>query len=144
VLHKVTASMVMEVGVKGESLVRKKDKGLAEVEAYLAALPPDARNALQTLRKTISEAAPGAEEGFSYGVPAFRLDGRPLVAYSASKQHCSLYPMSGSVMIAYARDLERFDTLKGTIHFTPERPLPASLVKKLVKARIAEVRKKKQ
>jgi uncharacterized protein YdhG (YjbR/CyaY superfamily) len=134
--------MVMEVGVKDESRVRKEDKGSAEVEAYLAALSPDARNTLQTLRKTISEAAPGAEEGFSYGVPAFRLDGRPLVAYSASKKYCSLYPMSGSVISAHARDLERFDTLKGTIHFSPERPLPASLVKKLVKARIAEVRKK--
>lgn len=135
--------MMMEVGVTGESRVRKKDKGSAEVEAYLAALPPDASNALQTLRKTISEAAPGAEEGFSYGVPAFKLDGRPLVAYSASKKHCSLYPMSGSVISAHARDLKRFDTLKGTIHFSPERPLPASLVRKLVKARIAEVRKTK-
>jgi len=124
--------------------VRKKDTGSAEVDAYLEALPLEARKALRMLRKTIGEAAPGSEEGFSYGVPAFRLDGRPLVAYSASKNHCSLYPMSGSVMNAYARELERYDTLKGTIHFSPERPLPTSLVKKLVKARIAEVRKRKK
>jgi uncharacterized protein YdhG (YjbR/CyaY superfamily) len=123
---------------------KAKPYGPRDVDAYLAALPPDARKALQKLRKTIGEAAPGAEESFSYGVPAFRLEGRPIVCYGASKKHCSLYPMSPSVMKAYARDLEMYSTSKGTIRFSPDRPLPSPLVKKLVKARIAELRKTKE
>lgn len=111
------------------------------VDAYLASVPADARAALQRLRKAISAAAPGAEESFSYGLPAFRLDGRPLVCYGASKNHCSFYPMSPAVIRAHAGDLKRYDTSKGTIRFAPETPLPPTLVRKLVTARIAELRK---
>lgn len=118
-----------------------KPKGSTEVDAYLAGLTPEYRRALERLRKTIREAAPSAEEGFSYGVPAFRVEGRALIGYSASKDHCSLYPMSGTVILTLARDLEPYHTLKGTIHFSPGKPLPASLVKKLVQARMAEIRK---
>jgi uncharacterized protein YdhG (YjbR/CyaY superfamily) len=122
---------------------KSSPQGSKAVDTYLATLPPESRRALQRIRQTIAQAAPGAEEGFSYGVPAFRLDGHPLAAYSASKKHCSYYPMSGDVLSAFARDLRAYDTLKGTIHFTPEKPLPAALVKRLVKARIAELRTSK-
>jgi uncharacterized protein YdhG (YjbR/CyaY superfamily) len=113
--------------------------GSREVDKYLAGLPPDAQAALQKLRKTIAGAATGATEGFSYGVPAFRLEGRPIVAYGASRKHCSLYPMSPLVLQSFAGDLAEYETSKGTIRFTPDRPLPASLVKRIVKARIAEL-----
>jgi uncharacterized protein YdhG (YjbR/CyaY superfamily) len=115
----------------------------ADVEAYLASVPADARAALRKLREAVAAAAPGAEEGFSYGLPAFRLDGRPLVCYGASKRHCSFYPMSPAVITAHAADLEGFDTSKGTIRFAAGKPLPSALVRKLVRARIAELRKSK-
>jgi uncharacterized protein YdhG (YjbR/CyaY superfamily) len=122
---------------------KSNPQGSKAVDAYLATLPPESRRTLQKIRQAIAQAAPEAEEGFSYGVPAFRLDGRPLAAYSASKKHCSYYPMSGDVLSAFARDLRAYDTLKGTIHFSSEKPLPAALVKRLVKARIAELRSSK-
>lgn len=108
------------------------------IDAYLAALPPDQCAALEKLRKTIQAAAPGAEECISYGLPAFRLDGRALVAFGAAAKHCSFFPMSGTAVAAHQADLRAFDTSKGTIRFRPDKPLPATLVRKLVKARIAE------
>jgi uncharacterized protein YdhG (YjbR/CyaY superfamily) len=116
-------------------------RGAAAVDTYLASAPAGARTALQRLRKVISAAAPGADEGLSYGIPTFRLDGRPVVWYAAWKQHCSLYPIP-AVMRADA-GLKAHETSKGTIRFLPTRPVPASLVRKLVKARIAELRKPK-
>jgi uncharacterized protein YdhG (YjbR/CyaY superfamily) len=107
-------------------------------EGYLAAVSDDKRAALEELRKTILEAAPGAEECISYGLPAFRLDGRILVAYGAAARHCSLYPMSAATEEAFRDDLQDYETSKGTIRFQPDHPLPASLVRKLVMARIAE------
>ncbi len=110
-----------------------------DLEAYFASLSADKRAALQKLREAIRGAAPEAEEGFSYGLPAFRLGGRPLVCYGASTRHCSFYPMSPAVIRAHAKDLKKYETSKGTIRFAPARPLPASLVRKLVGARIAEL-----
>ena len=114
-------------------------RGARDVDAYLASLPSEAATALRKLREAIRGIAPTAEEGFSYGLPAFRLGGRPLVCYGASKQHCSFYPMSPAVMEDLASDLAAYDTSKGTIRFSPEKPLPLPLVRKLVKARIAEL-----
>lgn len=109
-----------------------------EVDDYLAKLPEEARAALEKLRKTIRAAAPKATEGFSYGIPAFKLHGRPLVSYAALKNHCSFFPMSPAVIEAHPKELEPYDTSKGTIRFSVDKPLPAALVRKLVKARIAE------
>jgi uncharacterized protein YdhG (YjbR/CyaY superfamily) len=91
------------------------------------------------LRKTIRAAVPRAEEYISYGLAAFRLDGKPLVAFGASAKHCAFYPMSGTIVAAHKDDLKAYETSKGTIRFQTDKPLPASLVRKLVKARITEI-----
>jgi uncharacterized protein YdhG (YjbR/CyaY superfamily) len=120
-------------------------RGPADVDEYLATLPAARRAALQTLRKTIAAAAPRAEEGFSYSLPAFRLGGRPLVCYgAAAKGHCSFFPMSPAVIEAHAADLTRWETSKGTIRFAPDTPLPVALIRKIVRARIAELEGKRK
>jgi uncharacterized protein YdhG (YjbR/CyaY superfamily) len=125
---------------RASSSVSKPKATLADVDAYLASLSVEKRGALQKLRRAIAAAAPDAEEGFSYGLPAFRLDGRPLVCYAAAANHCSFYPMSPAVIRVHAADLKRYGVSKGTIRFPAEKPLPAALVRKLVKARIAELK----
>ena len=113
-----------------------KTKGKpATIDQYLAPLAADQRDALQKLRKTIRAAAPGVEECMSYGMPGFRYDGRMLVWFGAAAKHCAFYP--GGVVRVYAKELAAFETSKGTIRFQPDRPLPAALVRKIVKERIA-------
>lgn len=120
---------------------RPEPRDFADVDAYLASVPADKRAALQKLRRAIRAAAPRAEESFSYGLPAFRLDGRPLVCFAAAANHCSFYPMSPAVIRAHAAELEDYAISKGTIRFSAARPLSAALVRKVVKARIAELNK---
>ena len=96
------------------------------------------REPLEALRRTIAVAAPDAVEGIGYGVPAFKYRGRPLVSFGAGKDHCAFYVQSPVVMVAHRDELAGYDTAKGTIRFAPNEPLPAGLVTKLVKARIAE------
>ena len=108
------------------------------IDEYLAFASDDQRAALEKLRKTIQAAAPQAEEFISYGLAAFRLNGRPLVAFGATASHCAFYPMSSSTVAAHKDELKDYDTSKGTIRFPADKPLPAALVRKLVKARIAE------
>ena len=96
----------------------------------------DKRRALEKLRREIKAAAPRAEECISYGVPGFRVDGRLLCSYAASAKHCAFYP--GSIVQQFRKELKDYDTAKGTIRFAPEEPLPAGLVKKIIKARIKQ------
>ena len=103
---------------------------------YLAAVTEDNRAALQKLRKAIKRAAPKAEECISYQLPAFRLNGKFLVAYGAATNHCAFYP--GSTVKALKDELKGYDTSKGTIRFPANKPLPSTLVRKLIKLRIEE------
>ena len=109
-----------------------------DVDVFLSNVPEEARATLEKLRGTIRTAVPDATEAISYGVPTFKLHGRGLIGYGATKNHCALYVMSPEVMRAHAADLEGYDTSKGTIRFPAGKPLPAVLVRKLVRARIAE------
>ena len=112
--------------------------GPSPIDDYLAGLPAKDRAALQKLRRTIRAAAPGAEEVISYQIPTFRLGGM-LVGFAAFKDHCTLFLLSTRAMKAHARELEGYSTTKSGIHFTADDPLPAALVTRLVKARLAEV-----
>ncbi len=114
-------------------------RSAADVDAYVAGLAPAEREAIDGLRRTIQAAAPAAVDTFSYGAPAFRYRGRALVAYHARKNHCSLFVMSPALIVAHRDELASFDTSKGTIRFTPDRPLPDSLVTALVHERMAEI-----
>ena len=103
------------------------------VDDYLAALSEDQHAALEKLRETIKAAAPEAAESISYGIPSFKYKGRPLIHIGAAKHHCAIY---GLVPDAFKHELKQYDTSKGTIRFPAEQPLPETLVRKLVKARI--------
>jgi uncharacterized protein YdhG (YjbR/CyaY superfamily) len=112
--------------------------GTAAVEAYLAKVPEPARSTLEKIRAAIRSAVPqGAEECISYIMPAFRYKGA-LVAYAAFKQHCSFFPMSGRVLDEFADEVKSYRTAKGTLQFPQDKPLPAALVKKMVKARVVQ------
>jgi uncharacterized protein YdhG (YjbR/CyaY superfamily) len=105
------------------------------IDDYLSEVSDQQRSALEKLRRTIRAAAPRAEECISYGIPGFRLNGY-LVGFAAWKQHCAFYP--GGILKEYASELENYPTSKGTIQFQPDSPLPATLVRKIVKARVAQ------
>lgn len=104
---------------------------------YLDTLSLDRRAALQKLRQQIQAAAPKAEECMSYGIPGFRLNGKLLVSYGAAAKHCAFYP--GSIVQKFKTELKDYDTSgKGTIRFSADKTLPGALVRKIVKARIAQ------
>lgn len=106
------------------------------IDDYLAALPADQRKALQRLRKQILAAVPGTEEGFGYGMPAFKYNGHPLVYIGASKNHCGLY---GSVPPGLKERLTGYKMGKGSIQYTPEKPIPADVLKDLLRAKAQEI-----
>jgi len=110
--------------------------GPKTIDEYLAALSAEQRAALEKLRKAIQAAAPEAEECISYQLPAFRLHGKLLVAFGAWANHCAFYP--GALLKDFKDELKGYETSKGTIRFASENPLPAALVRKLIKARIAK------
>src|SRR6266404_5374166 len=107
------------------------------VDEYLEGLSKEKRAALEKIRRAIKSAAPKAEECISYGIPGFRLGGRYLMGFGAAAHHCSFYPGAHPVK-AHKDELKDYETSKGTIRFQPDHPLPATLVRKLVKTRIAE------
>jgi uncharacterized protein YdhG (YjbR/CyaY superfamily) len=109
-----------------------------QIDQILSALPADKRGALQALRETIAAAAPDAVEGISYGLPAFRYHGRPLVSYNATKGHCAFFPMSPAVLDRHRDELADFDLAKGTVRFSPDRPIPVEIVAEIVRERVAE------
>ena len=114
----------------------------ATVEDYLKALPPKVRTALRQLRNSIKEAAPNAEEKISYQMPGYKYLG-PLVFFAAFKSHCSLFAVSRSILTTLEKELQPFEVVNTTIHFTPENPLPSSVVQKIVRLRIKENEERK-
>jgi len=108
------------------------------IDDYLAGLSADKRAALEKVRAAIRSAAPNAEECISYGIPAFRLNGKVLVAFKAAANHCAFHPMSGATVAAHRVELAGYDTSPATVRFQPSGPLPARLIRTLVRARIAE------
>ena len=112
-------------------------------DEYLAAVAEPARSTLNKIRAAIRAAAPAeATEAIGYGMPTFRYKGA-LVGFAAFSNHCSFFPMSGSVIEAFQSELKGYETSKGTIRFPVDKPLPAALVKKMVKARVAQNESKK-
>jgi uncharacterized protein YdhG (YjbR/CyaY superfamily) len=108
----------------------------ASIDAFLAELPADQRDALETLRRQIRAAAPEAVEVIAYGIPGYRLHGRYLLGFGAAKKHCSFY--CGTLLRGYEAELQGYGTRKGTIHFTPDKPIPPAVIEGIVKARVAD------
>jgi uncharacterized protein YdhG (YjbR/CyaY superfamily) len=116
----------------------KTGSGSADVDKYLAKIPEPARTTLKKVRATIKSAAPReATEAISYGIPAFKYHGM-LVAYAAFASHCSFFPASGELLKEFADELKDYPCSKGTIRFAMDKPLPSTLIKRLVKARVAK------
>jgi uncharacterized protein YdhG (YjbR/CyaY superfamily) len=109
------------------------------IDEYLAGLDGESRAALQKVRRAIRAAAPRAEECISYGMPAFRLNGKLIAGFRAGAHHCSFHPMSGATVATLRAELTDCDTSPGTIRFSARTPLVPTLIRKLVKARIAEL-----
>jgi uncharacterized protein YdhG (YjbR/CyaY superfamily) len=110
----------------------------AEVDEYLLAVDEPKRTTLQTLRSTILEIVPEAEQVISYGVPAFRVRGNTVAGFAAFRTHLSYLPFSGSVLPALSDQLEGYAMTKSSLHFPVDRPLPKALVRKLIAVRLAE------
>ncbi len=110
------------------------------IDEYLAGLSEENREALTKVRRAVRAAAPKAEESISYGMPAFRLNGKLIAGFRAAANHCSFHPMSGDTVATLETDLAGYQTSRGTIRFSARAGLPQTLVRKLVKARIAEIR----
>jgi uncharacterized protein YdhG (YjbR/CyaY superfamily) len=111
------------------------------IDEYLASLPAEQRAALQKVRRAIHAAAPKAEECISYGMPAYRLNGKLIAGFRGAAKHCSFHPMSGATVETLKAELVGYSTSRGTIRFSPTAGLPAALVRKLVRTRISELAK---
>ena len=112
----------------------------ASIDEYLATLPDEQRAALEHVRREVHRLVPDAEEMISYGMPGFRLDGRSLLWFAGWKKHCSLYPLTDAFLADHPEELAGFEQTKGSVHFTPARPIPDDLLRALVQARVADVR----
>jgi uncharacterized protein YdhG (YjbR/CyaY superfamily) len=108
------------------------------MDDYLATLDEPKRSTLEALRKAIIEIVPGAEQGISYGVPAFKVQGKAVAGFAAFKSHLSYVPHSGSVLATLQDDTAQYETSKGSLKFAVDKPLPKRLVKKLISSRMRE------
>src|SRR5271170_1521846 len=118
------------------------DKNVAAtIDAYLARVPGPARATLEKMRTVIRSAVPEATKAITYGMPTFKYRGKSLVGIAAFKKHCSLFPMSGAVIEKFKDELLGFHTSRGTLQFPINKPLSATLIKKIVRARMAEINK---
>jgi uncharacterized protein YdhG (YjbR/CyaY superfamily) len=120
---------------------QKRDSAGAQVRRYMASQPAKQRTALRTVRAAIRATAPKAVEHFSYGIPGFRLEGRPLVWYGAFRQHVSLYPVTAPIRRALADDIEGYETSTGTLRLPLDKPMPVALIRKIVRVRVREAAK---
>ncbi len=111
----------------------------SQIDAYLAGLPAEQRRVLQSLRAQVTRLVPDAVETMSYGMPVFKLGGQPLLWFAGWKAHCSIYPLTDSFLAAHADELSGYRRTKGSLHFTPDAPLPESLVEKIVRARESDL-----
>lgn len=111
---------------------------MSDVDDYLAALPEEQQAALQRLRETILSIIPDADEVMSYGMPGYRVDGEVVAGYAAFRHHLSYFPHSGSVLAELKDDVAGYEQTKSSLHFSPAKPLPKSLVRKLIRARRAQ------
>src|SRR5512132_4098695 len=109
-----------------------------EIDGYLASLEEPKRSTLEALRQSILEVVPDAEQCISYGMPAFKVQGKTIAGFAAFKHHLSYLPHSGSVLATLADDVAAYETSKGSLRFAVDKPLPRQLVKKLVRARMRE------
>lgn len=114
----------------------------AKVNAYFAKLPDHAGRELRVLRDAIRDAAPGVADTFGYGMPGYSLDGRVLLWYAAWKKHSSIYPLSDAAKRKFAKQLEGYEMSKGTLRLPHDKSIPVSLITKIVKLRIAELKAK--
>ena len=112
---------------------------MATLDQYLAGVPEPQRVELERLRRVVRCAVPAAEEGTSYGMPAFRYKGRPLLGLRASKRHLSVYPFSPAAVDAARDALAGFDRSKGTVRFTPDKPIPDAALEELLRHRVREI-----
>jgi len=117
----------------------RPDGAVNAMDAYLAGLPPAQREALARVRAQVARLAPDAVEGTSYGMPAFLLDGRPLLGFRAAARHLSVFPFSPDAVDGVRDRLDAAAVSKGTIRFTPDAPLPADVLEDLVRARRREL-----
>jgi uncharacterized protein YdhG (YjbR/CyaY superfamily) len=129
--------MKKKISRRGASAMRSKAPAKS-VDEYLAGIPEPARSTLKGMRAVIrSVVPPETTEIISYGIPTFKYK-RGLVAFAAFTDHCSFFPLGSSVLDSFKEELKEFRVSKGTLHFPLDKPLPAALVKKIVKARIAQ------
>ena len=112
---------------------------VSPIDAYLQGLPKSQADALRHVRDVVGRLAPEAEQKISYGMPAFYVGRRLLVSYAGWKHHCSIYPLTDSFLETHADALAEYDQTKGSVHFTPERPLPDTLLEELVRARLDDL-----
>lgn len=116
-----------------------KNVSIKNIDDYLALQPEPKRTLLENLRQTITKCVPDAEEVISYQMPALKYKKRILVYFAAFKNHCSLFVGNGTLIQSVKNELKAYETTKGSIHFTSEKPLPKTLIKKLIQARVREI-----